>query len=36
MAATAKVHGMILVSRNVADVSRAGVELLDPWDPPTA
>jgi len=36
MAATAKVHGMILVTRNVTDVSRAGVELLNPWDPRTA
>jgi len=31
MAATAGVHGLTLVTRNVADVSRTGVRLLDPF-----
>jgi toxin FitB len=31
LAATAKVHGLTLVTRNVADVSAAGVSLLDPF-----
>jgi predicted nucleic acid-binding protein len=31
LAATAKVVGLTLVTRNVADVERAGVELLDPF-----
>lgn len=30
-AATAKVHGWTLVTRNTADVERTGVRLLDPW-----
>ena len=33
MAATAKVLGMILVTRNVADVARTGVAVLNPWQP---
>lgn len=32
MAATANVHGMVFVTRNVADVARTGVRLLDPWE----
>jgi toxin FitB len=32
LAATAKVTGLTLVTRNVADVARTGVELLDPFD----
>ena len=36
MAATAKVHGMILVTRNVAHVARPGVRVLNPWEPPSA
>jgi predicted nucleic acid-binding protein len=32
MAATAKVRGMVFVTRNVGDVARTGVALLDPWD----
>lgn len=32
MAATAKVHQMVLVTRNVADVARTGVRLLNPWE----
>jgi toxin FitB len=31
LAATAKVHGMILVTRNVADVADLGVEVLNPF-----
>lgn len=34
MAATAKVHGMILVTRNIADVARTGVAVLNPWEAP--
>jgi predicted nucleic acid-binding protein len=31
LAATAKVHGLTLVTRNVVDVVRTGVSLLDPF-----
>jgi len=31
LAATAKVHGLILVTHNVADIARTGVSLLDPF-----
>jgi predicted nucleic acid-binding protein len=31
LAATAKVHGLTLVTRNVADVSATGIALLDPF-----
>jgi toxin FitB len=31
LAATAKVHGLTLVTRNVADMAMAGVRLLDPF-----
>jgi hypothetical protein len=31
MAATAKVHRLTLVTRNVADVARSGVAVLDPF-----
>jgi len=31
LAATAKVHGLTLVTRNTADVIRTGVEILDPF-----
>ncbi len=31
LAATALVHGLGVVTRNVADFARAGVTLLDPW-----
>lgn len=34
MAATAKVYGLVLVTRNVADVAHAGVPLFNPWDRP--
>lgn len=33
MAATAKVHGLTLVTRNTADVARTGVRVLDPFAP---
>ena len=29
--ATAKVHGCVVVTRNVADLERTGAEVLDPW-----
>lgn len=35
MAATAKVHGLTLVTRNIADVAPSGAALLNPFDPPT-
>ena len=31
LAATAKVYGLTLVTRNIADVARTGVSLLDPF-----
>ena len=31
IAATALVHGLTLVTRNVADFERAGVSIVDPW-----
>lgn len=33
VAATALVHGMTLVTRNVAHFERAGVDILNPWTP---
>ena len=33
MAATARVHRLTLVTRNVADVARTGVPVLDPFEP---
>ena len=35
IAATALVHGLTLVTRNVADFERAGVSTVDPWNYPT-
>jgi predicted nucleic acid-binding protein len=37
LAATAKVHGLTLVTRNVGDVVRTGVSIVDPfgYSPPT-
>jgi toxin FitB len=32
VAATALVHGMTVVTRNVADFASTGVSLLNPWD----
>jgi predicted nucleic acid-binding protein len=34
IAATALVHGLTLVTRNVADVERTGVRVMDPWRNP--
>lgn len=34
IAATALVHGLTLVTRNVADFERTGVRLVDPWKKP--
>jgi hypothetical protein len=34
IAATALVHGLRLVTRNRADYSFPGLEVLDPWQPP--
>jgi predicted nucleic acid-binding protein len=33
IAATALVHNMTVVTRNIADFQRTGVRLLNPWDP---
>ena len=33
IAATALVHGMTLVTRNLADIESTGVPLLNPWAP---
>jgi len=32
LAATAKIHGLTLVTRNTADVARTGVPLLNPFE----
>jgi len=32
IAATALVHGMVIVTRNIADFQSTGVKLLNPWD----
>ena len=34
IAATALVHGMTLVTRNISDFTSTGVPLLNPWDAP--
>lgn len=34
IAATALVHGMTVVTRNLADFEAAGVSLLNPWEDP--
>ena len=34
IAATALVHGMTVVTRNVIDFTATGVPSLNPWDPP--
>ena len=31
LAATAKTHGLTLVTRNIADVRRTGVAVIDPF-----
>jgi predicted nucleic acid-binding protein len=33
IAATALMHGMTLVTRNVADFAPTGVPVLNPWNP---
>lgn len=33
IAATALVHGMTVVTRNIVDFQHTGVPLLNPWDP---
>ncbi|MDR2196214.1 MAG: type II toxin-antitoxin system VapC family toxin [Gallionellaceae bacterium] len=33
IAATALVHGMTVVTRNVEDFARTGVPLINPWEP---
>ena len=35
IAATALVHGMAVVTRNVADFAATGVTILNPWDTPS-
>ena len=35
IAATALVHGMTVVTRNLADFEGTGVAMLNPWDPMT-
>ncbi len=32
IAATALVHGMTVVTRNVSDFQRTGIEILNPWE----
>jgi len=34
LAATAKVHSLILVTRNIADIESTGIALLDPFAAP--
>jgi toxin FitB len=34
IAATALVHGMTVVTRNLADFASTGVSVLNPWDDP--
>jgi toxin FitB len=36
IAATALVHGMTVVTRNIDDFKATGVPLLDPWEPPAS
>jgi toxin FitB len=33
LAATAKVHGLILATRNVKDVARSGADVVNPFEP---
>lgn len=35
LAATARTHGLILATRNVKDVARSGVDLVNPFEPQT-
>jgi len=34
IAATALVHGMTVVTRNIQDFSKAGVSIINPWEAP--
>lgn len=36
LAATASVHGLVLVTRNAADVAGLGVRILNPFEPSTS
>ena len=36
LAATARVGGLVLVTRNTVDLTRTGVRLLDPFTPPAS
>ncbi len=36
IAATAKEHSFILVTRNTRDFAGCGIQLLNPWDTPQA
>jgi predicted nucleic acid-binding protein len=36
MAATAKIHGLVLATRNVKDVASTGVRTVNPFAPPTS
>jgi predicted nucleic acid-binding protein len=36
LAATARVRGLVLVTRNTADLARTGVRLVDPFTPTTS
>lgn len=36
IAATALIHGMTVVTRNIADYAPTGVPVLDPWSPAAA
>jgi toxin FitB len=36
IAASAKVHGCTLVTRNVTDLTRSGVSVLNPFEPPAS
>ncbi len=35
LAATASVHGLTLVTRNTSDFVRLGIDMLNPWLPPS-
>lgn len=36
LAATAKVHGLVLATRNVRDVARTGARVVNPFELPSA
>jgi predicted nucleic acid-binding protein len=36
IAATASVHNLTVVTRNVGDLQRCGVPVVNPWQPPTS